>query len=165
VTAKAMLAEAASQIGTVERAGGWTPYGDWYASRHHDKAFATANWCDMGLSWCAWKVGEGAAFGEFAFTPWHASWFAGRGQWHTSGPRPCDAVFFSWSGSKRISDIDHIGVVEKDLGGGYIQTIEFNTANGVHRRTRWVGYVVGYGRPAYATTPAPVAADEDCWMG
>lgn len=144
-----MLAEAASQIGTRERASGWTPYGDWYAGRHGDKAFATANWCDMGLSWCAWKVGETAAFGEFAYTPWHARWFADQGRWHTTGPQPGDAVFYSWSGGHTISSIEHIGLVEKVLSGSYIQTIEFNTSNAVLRRKRWRGYVVGYGRPAY----------------
>jgi hypothetical protein len=144
-----MLAKAASQIGTAERSNGWTPYGQWYADRHHDAAFAFANWCDMGLSKCAFDVGEGDAFGEFAFTPWHAQWFADRGQWHTSGPKPGDAVFFSWSGGNKIDAIEHIGIVEKVLSSTYIQTIEFNTSNGVHRRTRSRGYVVGYGRPAY----------------
>jgi hypothetical protein len=161
-----MLAEAASQIGTTERAGGWTPYGDWYAGRHHDPAFAYANWCDMGLSWCAWKVGESAAFGEYAYTPWHAQWFADRGQWHTSDPRPGDAVFFSWSRGTSIDDIEHIGIVEKVLSATELQTIEFNTDNAVKRRKRWRGFVVGYGRPAYASTPTPAkAVDDSCWIG
>lgn len=145
-----MLAEAASQIGTVERASGWTPYGDWYAGRHGDKAFAVANWCDMGLSWCAWKVGEAVAFGEYAYTPWHAQWFADQGRWHTSGPQSGDAVFFSWSGGTSIDDIEHIGIVEKVIDALTIQTIEFNTGNAVRRRRRSRGYVVGYGRPAYS---------------
>lgn len=151
MTARTMLAMAASQIGTVERATGWTPYGQWYADRHHAPEFAVANWCDMGLSWCASKVGDGEAFGEFAFTPWHAQWFADRGQWHTSDPKPGDAVFYSWSGGDTIDDIEHIGVVEKVLSASTIQAIEFNTSDAVHRRTRSRGYVVGYGRPAYAT--------------
>jgi hypothetical protein len=147
-----MLATCAAQIDTVERSGGWTKYGQWYADRHHDQAFARANWCDMGLSWAADQVGEGAAFGEFAYTPWHARWFADRGQWHTSGPRPGDAVFFSWDGGSSIDDIEHIGIVEKVIDSTYIQTIEFNTSDAVRRRTRWRGYVVGYGRPDYAST-------------
>lgn len=150
MTARTMLAMAASQIGTVERSSGWTAYGQWYADRHHSPDFATANWCDMGLSWCAWKVGHGEVFGEFAFTPWHGQWFADQGQWHESDPLPGDAVFFSWSRGTSIDDIEHIGIVEKVISATEIQTIEFNTSNGVHRRTRWRGYVVGYGRPAYA---------------
>lgn len=149
-----MLAKASSQIGISERSDGWTPYGQWYADRHHAPAFATANWCDMGLSKCAYDVGEGEAFGEFAFTPWHAQWFADRGQWRTSEPEPGDAVFFSWSGGKSIDDIEHIGIVEKALSGTIIQTIEFNTSDAVRRRTRWRGYVVGYGRPAYTGSVA-----------
>src|SRR5437588_9549644 len=115
-----MLAKAASQIGTAELSSGWTKYGQWYADRHHNAGFATANWCDMGLSWCANQVGEAEAFGEFAFTPWHGQWFADRGQWYTSIPEPGDAVFYSWSGGHTIDDIEHIGVVEKVLSGTYI---------------------------------------------
>lgn len=146
-----MLARAASQIGVVERADGWTLYGQWYADRHHAPEFATANWCDMGLSKCASDVGDGEVFGEFAFTPWHAQWFADQGEWHPTGPQPGDAAFFSWSGGKSIDDIEHIGIVEQVLSATTIQTIEFNTSDAVRRRTRWRGYVVGYGRPAYAT--------------
>jgi hypothetical protein len=146
-----MLAKCASQIGIVEHSDGWTKYGQWYADRHHSAGFARANWCDMGLSWAADQVGDGEVFGEFAFTPWHGQWFANRHQWHTSGPQPGDAVFFSWSGGHSIDDIEHIGIVEKVLSSTTVQTIEFNTGDAVRRRERWRGYVVGYGRPAYGT--------------
>ena len=60
-------------------------------------------------------------------------------------------MFFSWSGSKSIDAIDHVGMVIKDNHDGTIQTVEGNTNGGeVAARTRDTSTVVGYGYPAYA---------------
>ena len=39
---------------------------------------------------------------------------------------PGDVVIFNWNGGPT----DHVGVVERNLGGGWIQTIEGNTSSG-----------------------------------
>ena len=51
------------------------------------------------------------------------SFVVSRGAW------PGAVVFFSWSGSKSIDDIDHVGLVLKDDHDGTIQTVEGNTDN------------------------------------
>jgi surface antigen len=58
-------------------------------------------------------------------------------------------VFFSWSGSKSLDAIDHVGMVMKANSDGSIQTIEGNTDNAVKIRTRDTSSVVGYGYPEY----------------
>jgi hypothetical protein len=69
--------------------------------------------------------------------------------------RPGDVVIYNWDGG----GTDHVGFVEKNLGGGTLQTIEGNTSsgdygsqsagNGVWRRVRnhSIAYVI---RPAYS---------------
>ena len=61
-------------------------------------------------------------------------------------------MFFSWSGSKSIDEIDHVGMVIKDNSDGTIQTVEGNTDDAVKVRTRDVSSVVGYGYPDYGST-------------
>jgi hypothetical protein len=147
--AKKMIEEARSQLGYHEAANGHTKYGQWYADRHHEPGFADANWCDMGLSWCAAQVGAGSVVGEYAYTPWHAQWFAGQKRWGTR-PHVGDLVFYDWDGGHSISGIDHIGLVESVRTDGRIVTIEFNTSDAVMRRVRTpAGIVVGYGSPDY----------------
>ncbi|TMZ64838.1 CHAP domain-containing protein, partial [Klebsiella pneumoniae] len=72
-----------------------------------------------------WAVESGnyaaVCFGtDYAYTVWHAQRFqrAGRWYWGASGARPGDIVFFDWGGSNSISRIDHVGIVEANLGGG-----------------------------------------------
>lgn len=147
--AKKMLDTARSQLGYHEAADGHTKYGQWYADRHHDPGFATANWCDMGLSWCGWQAGAGSVVGEYAYTPWHAQWFKDHGHWGTR-PHVGDLVFYDWDGGHSISGIDHVGLVESVRSDGRIVTIEFNTSDAVMRRVRTpAGIVVGYGSPDY----------------
>ncbi|MCO6004974.1 CHAP domain-containing protein [Actinoallomurus purpureus] len=147
--AKKMIEVARSQLGYHEAADGHTKYGQWYADRHHDPGFENANWCDMGLSWCAWKAAAGSVVGEYAYTPWHAQWFDDQGRWGTR-PHVGDLVFYDWEGGHSISGIDHIGLVEELRSDGRIVTIEFNTSDAVMRRVRTpAGIVVGYGSPDY----------------
>ena len=143
----AFLTTARSQLGYHEAANGYTKFGQWYADRHHDAAFADANWCDMGASWCGAQVGAGAVVGEYAYTPWHAQWFAKQGRWGRV-PHPGDLVFYSWSGPLVIDGIEHVGIVETVRADGRIVTIEFNTSDACLRRVRTpAGIVVGYGSP------------------
>jgi peptidoglycan hydrolase-like protein with peptidoglycan-binding domain len=156
-TAAGMLAAARSSIGTSGRPN--APSRD-YASRHGDD-FLRASWCDMAVTYWARKSGnEGAVLpaGDRAYTPWHASDFQKLGRWHTgttaevNRAKAGDIVFFDWGGSNSIGAIDHVGVIEKALGGGLVQTIEGNTSDACRRRVRGAGDIAGYGRPAYDGT-------------
>lgn len=150
------LSKARSQLGYHEGANNHTKYGDWYASVVKDRYFAYAPWCDEFMSWVGDQVGDRAVVGMFAATPSHARWFYNQGRWgHT--PRPGAIVFYAWSGSLTISNIDHVGVVEAVNKNGTIVTIEGNSSNQVIRRVRNPhGIVVGYGYPRYPTSkPKP----------
>jgi peptidoglycan hydrolase-like protein with peptidoglycan-binding domain len=73
------------------------------------------------------------------------------GNWKgQSNPQPGDLVLFDWDGDR---EADHIGIVERVNADGTIGTIEGNTENpqtgreGVWRRTRSMGVVLGFGNP------------------
>jgi hypothetical protein len=151
---------AISQVGVTEDAnGGGTKFQKWFMSSPWAERgvqrdggsvgdYANANWCDMFVSWVGDQLGV-KGMGADAFTRTHAQWFKDQGRWgHT--PTPGAVVFFSWSGSDSIDDIDHVGMVIKDNHDGTIQTVEGNTDNAVKIRTRNTSAVVGYGYPQYA---------------
>jgi hypothetical protein len=128
-----------------------------YAKRHGN-GFLSAPWCDMAVTYWARHAGTTAAVlpaGDRAYTPWHAADFLGIRRWHygtvaeLNAAQPGDIVFFDWGESDRISGIDHVGVIEKVLGGGRVQTIEGNTGDACKRRVRGADVVAGYGRPAW----------------
>lgn len=158
-TATDALKLASAQIGVTEdSAGGGTKFQKWFVSspwaergvqRDGGKIsdYANANWCDMFVSWVGAQLGV-KGMGADAFTRTHAQWFKDQGRWGDA-PKPGAVVFFSWSGSKSIDAIDHVGMVMKANGDGSIQTIEGNTDNAVKIRTRDASSVVGYGYPEY----------------
>jgi peptidoglycan hydrolase-like protein with peptidoglycan-binding domain len=130
-----------------------------YADRHGEE-FLRAAWCDMAVTYWARQSGNSAAVlpgGDRAYTVWHAQDFQKIGRWRSGttvnvdSARPGDIVFFDWGASNSIGAIDHVGVVEKVLGDGRVQTIEGNTADACMRRIRSAGVIAGYGRPAYGT--------------
>ncbi|TDE46229.1 CHAP domain-containing protein [Nonomuraea mesophila] len=162
VTASQVLDFAKSQVGVSENAaGGGTPYQKWYANSQRASetiardggnraAYLNAAWCAMFVSWVGEQTGARPQVGWDAYTVAHAKWFAANDRFGTEA-RPGAVVFFSWDGSKDISDIQHVGFVVKDNGDGTISTIEGNTGNGkVEERTRPTSQVVGYGYPEYA---------------
>ncbi|MER5638416.1 peptidoglycan-binding domain-containing protein [Kitasatospora sp. NPDC002227] len=150
-TADAMINAAAADVGYKEGPNNDTKYGDWYGDPHD-------YYCDMAVSFWAAQSGNAGAVGRFAFCPTHVSWFKARGQWHGAGEavRKGDLVFYSWG----TGVADHVGVVVDDSApGAELHTIEANTSSGlagsqgngdgVYRRTRTRGSVLGFGRPAY----------------
>ncbi|TMR23573.1 CHAP domain-containing protein [Nonomuraea turkmeniaca] len=162
VTADQVLAFAKSQVGTSENAaGGGTKYQQWYANSQraaetiardggNRTAYLNAAWCAMFVSWVGEQTGARPQIGWDAWTVAHAKWFKANSRFGTLA-KPGAVVFFSWSGSKDISDINHVGFVVKDNQNGTISTIEGNTGNGkVEERTRPKSQVVGYGYPEYA---------------
>ena len=167
MTAAGMVAQARKSLGMSGRPNTITRE---YASRHGDE-FLRASWCDMAITYWARHSDNAAAVlpgGDRAYTVWHAQDFQKAGRWHSGTAasvdqaKPGDIVFFDWAGTNIVGAIDHVGLVEKVLGGGRLQTIEANTSDAVRRRVRDAGVIAGYGRPAYAggsSSPAPSAAN------
>ncbi|MFC3986422.1 CHAP domain-containing protein [Streptosporangium jomthongense] len=158
MTAKAMLAAARKDLGVCGRPNRITRD---YASRHGD-AFLLAPWCDMSITRWARESGNEAAVlpsGDRAFTIWHAEdgerlgrWYAGTTANIRKYAKPGAIVFFDWSGRDGIPPIDHVGIVERNLGDGRVQTIEGNTADSCKRRVRAANVVAGFWNPPYGTT-------------
>jgi peptidoglycan hydrolase-like protein with peptidoglycan-binding domain len=155
-TIAGMLAQARALLGVDE-----TPPGS-----NHNQITAwygfDGAWCDMYISYVAAHSDNLAAvYGKFAYTVAHAQAFQRHGRWHygLGGARPGDVVFFDWSGTRRLSQIDHVGVIEAVHANGTITTLEGNTSNAVRRRVRNAACVVGYGRPAYGNA-APLPASD-----
>lgn len=160
-TATAVLKVAESQLGVKENAsGGGTPFHRWYMSSRRAsetlkrdggslRAYTNAPWCAMFVAWVGEKAGARPTVGWDAYTVTWAQWFKNNRRWG-SAAKPGAVVYFSWSGSKSVSGIDHMGLVKKDNGDGTITTIEGNTGNGrVEQRIRAASQVVGYGYPVY----------------
>ncbi|MBC6458435.1 peptidoglycan-binding protein [Actinomadura sp. HBU206391] len=159
-TSSQMLAAARTNLGLRGRPNTITRA---YASRNGD-AFLNAAWCDMAVTYWARKSGATSAVlpkGDRAYTVWHAQDFQAAKRWYTGTKanvdkaKPGDVIFFDWGGSDSVGAIDHVGVVEKTLGGGRVQTIEGNTGDACARRVRSYVDIAGYGRPAY-TAPKPL---------
>lgn len=160
-TAEDLLEWARKQIGTVEKPP-------------NSNQIKYATWARIpGQPYCAAFVSQGFAitgigmedddpYDEwfYVYTPTGAQIFRNAGRWFTdiSKARPGDVVFFA-----NTTRICHTGVVEKNLGGGKLQTIEANTSSGaagsqadgggVYRRVRTSvpGFTIaGFGRPPYA---------------
>lgn len=157
-TAASVLNVARSQVGYVEGPNNHTKYGVAYGLDH-------APWCAMFVWWVARQASGGdKLIAPIAYTPALAQWFREQGdaRWGIK-PRIGAIALFDFPDS--VHRIQHVGIVEKVLPNGYIQTIEGNTSSGtagsqsdgggVYRRIRRTSLVVMYGYPAY-TTPAAV---------
>jgi hypothetical protein len=161
-SAAQVLAVAASQIGTREDASGSNKYGQAYGSDR-------VAWCAEFQWWTFREAGASALIPKTAYTPTLASWYQQRGQ-ASRDPRVGSLVFYNWPGDG-VDRIQHVGIVERVISAGQIQTIEGNTTTGVAgdqshggvvaRRTRSTSAVVLYGHPAYDGAPAapPPALD------
>ena len=116
-------------------------------------------WCMLFVSMVFDEAGQLDAIGGFSYntdvTINHAK-AKGLTFVAAANAHPGDVVIFNWNGG----GTDHVGIVEKNLGGGALQTIEGNTSNGVvgsqyagngvWRRIRRSG-IAAVIRPAYKT--------------
>ena len=121
-------------------------------------------WCMLFVSMCLDECGQIDAIGGFSF---NTDYTVNKVRQHPDAyfvsvydAAPGDVVIFNWDGG----GTDHVGFVERNLGGGVLQTIEGNTSsgsygsqsagNGVWRRVRSesIAYVI---RPAYSDSSAP----------
>ncbi|WP_188187566.1 peptidoglycan-binding domain-containing protein [Nonomuraea sp. SYSU D8015] len=174
ISSAEFLAVAKEQIGTTEGKGGVTKYGKWYGDRVANAAFDAAAWCDMSLAWIAYEAGRrkgGEQVAEnalkqagcFAYTVWHAQWFAKKGRFGTQA-RKGAFVYFDWGASKGISAIDHVGVVAGRTSDGLLITYEGNVSNGFRKLYRSYRNIVGFGYPSYAepgqVEPEPAKDDK-----
>lgn len=142
----------------------------WYRGRNGSAYSGNFSWCDAAVSYWARHSDNGDAVlpnGDRAYTVYHAQDFQKLGRWYPGtvaeldNAKPGDIVFFDWGQSNNISAIDHVGIIEKVLGGGRVQTIEGNTSDQCLRRVRGAADIAGYGRPAYdkaPTSPPPAGA-------
>lgn len=167
MTATQMLAEARKDLGLTGRPNRITRA---YSSRNGD-VFLEAPWCDQAVTEWGRRSSNADAVtprGDRAFTVWHAEdgkslglWYPGTAANIRAHAEPGALVFFDWAGTDSISRIDHIGIVEKNLGDGRIQSIEANTGDAVKRRVRSSSVIAGFWVPLYAgessipTRPTP----------
>jgi len=167
-----MLSEARRDLGLVGRPNRITKD---YASRHGE-VFLRAPWCAMAVT--KWGRGSGNASavlpaGDRAYTVWFAEDGRNLGRWYPGTAanirayaKPGAIVFFDWGGTDDIAKIDHVGVVEVNLGDGRIQSIEGNTGDACKRRVRASNVIAGFWNPPYQS---PQEEDDvsakDVWTG
>ncbi|MGI5286654.1 CHAP domain-containing protein [Nonomuraea polychroma] len=155
MSAAAMLSEARKWLGTAGRPNRITRA---YAARNGAE-FLRAPWCQMSVSEWARRSGNAAAVlprGDRAYTVWSAQDGERLGLWHEGTAanirrhaHPGAVVYFDWGGTDSTSKIDHVGIVEKNLGDGRVQTIEGNTGDACKRRVRGPSVIAGFWNPAY----------------
>ena len=163
--AQQVLARAASRIGyyAPDDPNPGSEAGRYWADRTGQQWLAGPSdsvwWCMLFVSMCLDECGQIGAIGGFSF---NTDYTVNQVRKHPEAyfvsvydARPGDVVIYNWDGG----GTDHVGFVEKNLGGGTLQTIEGNTSsgdygsqsagNGVWRRVRnhSIAYVI---RPAYS---------------
>ena len=70
--------------------------------------------------------------------------------------KPGAIVFFDWGGTDEIPKIDHVGIIEKVLDDGRVQTIEGNTDDACKRRVRSASVIAGFWNPPYEEDDMPL---------
>lgn len=162
MSAAAVLDVARREIGTAENPpkSNRTKYGA-------DYGWNGVAWCAIWAWWVLTRAGAAPLIPKTASTVTMRDWYRARGQWHTSQPVPGDLVFFKFEGNN--NPVNHVGIVEAVEPGGTLITIEGNTAGtnagdqrnggGVYRKRRTGANIVGFARPAYATTTAVARGD------
>lgn len=149
-TADDVLRIARSHLGYAETPTNDTIFGRWYGMNYNP-------WCAQFVSYCSLQAGlpvPATTARGYAYCPSGVAYFKRLGRW-SQDPHPGDHIFFSFPGEG--AGANHVGLVEKVLGNGVVQTIEGNTDNRVMRRNRR-GYIVGYGHPPYGSAEASRAA-------
>lgn len=162
MSAKSMLAEARKWLGTSGRPNALTKA---YAARNGAE-FLRAPWCNISVTEWSRRSGNAAAVlphGDRAYTVWHAQDGERLGRWHAGTvanikkhAKPGAIVFFDWGGTDEIPKIDHVGIIEKVLDDGRVQTIEGNTDDACKRRVRSASVIAGFWNPPYEEDDMPL---------
>lgn len=123
-------------------------------------------WCDMFVDWCFVQTfGQVQARqllggGFSAYTPTSAQYYKNKGQYHKTGPKPGDQIFF-----RNAQRICHTGIV-LEVTFTKVRTIEGNTSDGsavianggavcCKEYSLNDSAIDGYGRPDWALVEAP----------
>ena len=148
-TAADVLRIARGQIGYEERGNNDNKFGRAYGMNG-------CPWCQQFVWWVFRQAGVGGEMPKTATTRVAYPWYKRhRRLVNIRDAKPGDVVWFDFSGS--LKPVSHVGIVEKNLGRGRIQTIEGNTnragsrtGGGVLRKVR-SSRIVAIGRPRYAS--------------
>jgi len=94
-------------------------------------------------------------------------WYSGTAENLRKHALPGAIVFFDWGGTDDIAKIDHVGIVEVNLGDGRVQTIEGNTGDACKRRVRASNVIAGFWNPPYQSQQKKedVVSAKDVWTG
>lgn len=131
------------------------------------------NWCGLFVSWCCEYAGIGVSsknanakngsIPDVIHPTTGVTIFKNKGSYVSNGstkserqnssvvPEPGDIIFFSWNYG---SDVNHVGIVVKDMGKDGVLTYEGNTGGGKGGRAgvfeckRSRGLIIGYGKTA-----------------
>lgn len=153
-TSADVLRIARSQIGYAEGRNNANKYGAAYGM---DNVF----WCQQFVWWVFRQAGAGGEMPKTAVTRVAYPWYRRhRRLVPARDAKPGDVVWFDFS--SRLKPVSHVGIVEKNLGRGRLQTIEGNTnragsrsGGAVLRKVR-ASRIVAVGRPHYAAAgPQP----------
>ena len=139
-------------------------YPKWYNGKKNGFA-----WCDMFVDWCfltaygyenALRLLCQPEKSAGAGCTYSLRYYKAKGQFHTSGPKPGDQIFFGTS----LDNSTHTGIVEK-VTAKMVYTIEGNTSDRVARRSYSLtnSRILGYGRPVYdaVAETSPVAPEPE----
>lgn len=148
------LAEAIKHLGVVEQPVNRTQFGEWFGIDGVPWSAVFVSYCfELGAQYtlCSGFRGAGVYEKGCTYVPTIEAWLRAVGLWvGRTTPRAGDLAIFNWDGR---GVPEHIGIVEKVLGGGKFQSLEGNTSlvndsNGgaVMRRTRLFSQVEGFGR-------------------
>lgn len=140
-TAEDVLENARRSLGVVRGPVNDTEFGRWYGMNHNP-------WCAMAVSKWSYDAGlpiPATTTKGYAYCPSGVAYFKRIGRFSDT-PSVGAHVFFSFPGEG--AGVNHVGLVEKILDNGVIQTIEGNTDDAVLRRHR-KSFIAGYGHPPY----------------
>lgn len=156
---------------------GWgepNPIHAWYGGRNGAEfRSGSTPWCQMTVSWAAYYSGNYEAVcpnGDRAYTVYGAEDGRSLGLWHAGTAanikayaKPGAIVYFDWDGSDVLDRVDHVGVVERNLGDGRVQTLEGNSGDRGVRRVRGPDVIAGFWNPDYSDQEDDVSA-KDLWQ-
>ena len=151
MNAQKLIEIAEAEIGYAETFDNLTKYGEAMKANG-------LPWCGSFVNWCAKKAK--VKIPNTVSTVNGSNAFKKLDKWSTSTPSPGWIAYFDFP-DDNVNRISHVGIVGKDLGNGWCETIEGNTSgaggsqrNGgeVMRKKRQYskgGSIVGFGRPDF----------------
>jgi hypothetical protein len=128
-----------------DRAGHILKYRNAVTAPGYRKTRGPEAWCADFVSYAFKQAGKplGPNGKGFASVSMMKNWLNQNGNFHRSGPKVGDIAFFK--------NFSHVAIIEKINNDGTVTTIEGNTGGpggqGLHRKTRRLSGISGFGRP------------------